>query len=202
VIAIPIIASVLALLTVVYLTRDVLSRDGGNEKMVEISAMVQEGAKAFLKREYRYISIFVIVIAGLMSVAPGLGLPTAGAFVTGALASGIAGFIGMAIATRANCRTAHAAQTSGLKGALGVAVSGGAVMGMSVGGLALLGLCLVYIAAKGDTDIVNGYAMGASLVALFARCGGGIYTRARTWARTWWARSKPVCPRTIRAIPR
>ncbi len=176
-IAIPIIASVLALLTVVYLTRDVLSRDGGNEKMVEISAMVQEGAKAFLKREYRYISIFIIVIAILMSVAPGLGLPTAGAFVIGALASGIAGFIGMGIATRANCRTAHAAQTSGLKGALGVAVSGGAVMGMSVVGLALLGLCIVYILAKGNTDIVNGYAMGASLVALFARCGGGIYTK-------------------------
>ena len=173
----PIVASVLSLLMVLFLTKDVMSKDGGNEKMVEISKMVQEGAKAFLNREYRYIAIFVVILAILISVTPSLGVATAGAFVAGAVASGMAGFIGMGIATRANCRTAHAAQTSGLKGALGVAVSGGAVMGFAVAGLALLGLCIVYILAKGNTDIVNGYAMGASLVALFGRCGGGIYTK-------------------------
>jgi K(+)-stimulated pyrophosphate-energized sodium pump len=173
----PIIASLLALLTVAYLTKDVLSKDGGNEKMIEISRLVQEGAAAFLKREYQYIGIFILILTILISIAPGLGLPTAGAFIAGAVASGSAGFIGMSIATRANCRTTQAAKESGLKGALAVAVSGGAVMGLSVVGLALLGLCIVYILAKGDTEIVNGYAMGASLVALFARCGGGIYTK-------------------------
>jgi len=173
----PIVASLLALLTVVYLTRDVLSHAGGDERMIEISGMIQTGARAFLKREYQYIGIFVVVIAILICIPKTLGPATAAAFVAGALASGMAGFIGMSIATRANCRTTHAAQTSGLKGALGVAVSGGAVMGLSVVGLALLGLCLVYILAEGRSEIVNGYAMGASLVALFGRCGGGIYTK-------------------------
>jgi len=139
--------------------------------------MVQQGAKAFLWREYRYITVFVIVIGVLIAIPLTLGPGTALAFIAGALASLLAGFIGMSIATRANCRTTHAAQTSGLKGALGVAVSGGAVMGLSVAGLALLGLCIVYWLAEGEVRIVNGYAMGASLVALFARCGGGIYTK-------------------------
>ena len=95
----------------------------------------------------------------------------------GAATSALAGYIGMSIATKANCRTTHAAQVGGLKDALSVAVSGGAVMGMSVVGLGLLGLVIVYFFADGDPNTVNGYAMGASLMALFARSGGGIYTK-------------------------
>ncbi len=175
--------SVAALLTVAFLARSVLRRDPGNERMMAISRLVQVGANAFLKREFRYVAAVVVVVAVLICAAPyakpgiALGWKTAVAFLTGALMSWCAGYIGMSIATRANSRTAQAASTGGLRGALSVALSGGAVMGMSVAGLALLGLCLIYILFEGDPAIVNGYAMGASLVALFARSGGGIYTK-------------------------
>ncbi len=169
------IASALSLGFVVYLAKYVLSKPQGNEKMVQISRAVQIGALAFLKREYTYVTVFVIVIAAVIMLA--IGQSTAIAFVAGAVASAIAGFTGMFIATRANARTAHAASEGGVKAALDVAVSGGAVMGMSVVGVALLGLVIVYWAFNGDAAIVNGYAMGASLVALFARSGGGIYTK-------------------------
>ncbi len=99
------------------------------------------------------------------------------AFIAGAVASALAGYIGMSIATRANCRTTQGALTGGLKGALSVAVSGGAVMGMSVVGISLFGLCMIFVAFDGNPTIINGYAMGASLVALFARSGGGIFTK-------------------------
>ena len=181
----PIVASLFALAFVGYLIMDILKKDQGSDKMKEISKAVQEGAKAFLKREYSYISIFVIVIAVLISVAPfltskqmDLGWKTAVAFVAGAIMSALAGYIGMSIATRANSRTTHAADVQGLKGALSVALSGGAVMGFSVVGLALLGLAiLIYIFGITNASIINGYAMGASLVALFARSGGGIFTK-------------------------
>jgi len=175
--------SAAALLTVVFLARSVLKRDPGNERMTRISRLVQVGANAFLKREFRYVAVVVVVVAALICAAPylkpgiALGWKTAVAFLAGALMSWCAGYIGMSIATRANSRTAQAASSAGLRGALSVALSGGAVMGMSVVGLALLGLCLIYILFKGDPAIVNGYAMGASLVALFARSGGGIYTK-------------------------
>ncbi|MGI6456617.1 MAG: sodium-translocating pyrophosphatase [bacterium] len=175
-----VIASVLALLFVAYLARDVVKRDPGNERMQEISHLVQLGARAFLKREYTWVFGFVIVIAVLFSLVPSrfdLGWQTALAFIMGAATSALAGYIGMSIATKANCRTTHAAQVGGLKDALSVAVSGGAVMGMSVVGLGLLGLVIVYFFADGDPNTVNGYAMGASLMALFARSGGGIYTK-------------------------
>ncbi len=180
--AAPIVASLLALLFVVYLSWDVMRRNPGNERMVQISSMIQAGARAFLRREYSYVGVFVIVIAMLMAVAPlfsdvELGWRTSLAFAFGAVMSGLAGYIGMSIATRANARTAEAARTGGLREALSVAVSGGSVMGMSVVGLALLGLAITYILAKGEPVVVNGYAMGASLVALFARSGGGIFTK-------------------------
>jgi K(+)-stimulated pyrophosphate-energized sodium pump len=179
---IPIVASLIALAFVVFLSVDVIRKNPGNERMVAISRAVQEGAKAFLKREYLFIAAFVFPISILIALAPffanvELGWKTSVAFVTGALASAIAGYIGMSIATRANCRTAQGALTGGLRGALGVAVSGGAVMGMSVVGLSLLGLCIMYLLFEGNPTIVNGYAMGASLVALFARSGGGIFTK-------------------------
>ncbi len=179
---IPIIASLVALGFVGYLSLDVMRRDPGNDRMVEISKAVQAGAKAFLKREYLYIAIFVVVISILIALAPAfakveLGWKTSIAFAAGAIASALAGYIGMSIATRANCRTTQGALVGGLKGALSIAVSGGAVMGMSVVGLSLLGLCIVFIVFDGAPTIINGYAMGASLVALFARSGGGIFTK-------------------------
>ncbi len=179
----PFAGSFAALLFVVYLAWYVLKMDKGNERMQEISRLVQDGAKAFLKREYLYVSIFVGVTAVLIAAAPflkpgvDLGWKTSVAFLAGAFASTLAGYIGMSIATRANSRTAQAAYKSGLREALSVAVSGGAVMGMSVVGLALLGLCIVYVLFKGEPGIINGYAMGTSFVALFARSGGGIYTK-------------------------
>jgi len=165
--------------------------------MVEISDAVQVGAKAFLRREYFYISIFVAIIFVAITVAPSLvqkkgiaeslGWQTAVSFVIGALASALAGFIGMNIATRANSRTTEAARRgvedekdpeSGLKNALSVAISGGAVMGLSVVGIGLLGLVIVILIWNFDhPGWINGYAMGASLVALFARSGGGIFTK-------------------------
>ncbi len=168
-------ASVIALLFVAYLAKYVMSKPQGNPAMIAISKMVQEGAVAFLKREYTYVSIFVVVIGGLITL--GIGWETAAAFVAGAVASACAGVIGMTIATRANARTTAAAESGGIIKALDVAISGGAVMGMSVVGIALFGLVFVYWYFEGNTEIVNGYAMGASLVALFARSGGGIYTK-------------------------
>ncbi|NUM76482.1 sodium-translocating pyrophosphatase [candidate division KSB1 bacterium] len=182
-ILIPGAASLLALGFVVYLAMDVLRKNPGNERMVQISQAVQVGAKAFLRREYLYVSAFVLVIAALIAATPlfapnvSLNWQTSVAFILGGLASAIAGYIGMSIATRANSRTTQGAVDGGLKGALSVAVSGGAVMGMSVVGVSLLGLCIVYVMFNGVPEIVNGYAMGASLVALFARSGGGIFTK-------------------------
>lgn len=182
-ILIPGAASLLALGFVVYLAMDVLRKNPGNERMVQISQAVQVGAKAFLRREYLYVSAFVLVIAALIAATPlfasnvSLSWHTSVAFIFGGVASAIAGYIGMSIATRANSRTTQGAVDGGLKGALSVAVSGGAVMGMSVVGVSLLGLCVVYVMFNGVPEIVNGYAMGASLVALFARSGGGIFTK-------------------------
>jgi K(+)-stimulated pyrophosphate-energized sodium pump len=178
----PFVASLLALGFVVYLSWEVMKKDPGNERMVQISKAVQQGAKAFLKREYFYIASFVVPIAVLIAIAPfftevELGWKTSVAFVVGALGSAIAGYIGMSIATRANSRTTQAALKDGLKGALSIAVSGGAVMGMGVVGVSLFGLCIMYIVFDGNPTIINGYAMGASLVALFARSGGGIFTK-------------------------
>ena len=165
----------LALGFALILAISVLKKEEGTQKMKDISHLIQEGAMAFLKREYSYIAIFVVLIAGLMGIS--LGWKTSIAFIIGSFMSASAGYIGMSIATRANSRTANAASKGGVKEALNVAISGGSVMGMSVVGLALLGLILVYFIFKGDPVIINGYAMGASLVALFARSGGGIFTK-------------------------
>ncbi len=189
---VPICAGVLALLFVAYLTLSLMKMDRGTERMIEISKAVQEGARAFLKREYLYVGIFIVVIAILISVAgavkpeSGMGWKTALSFMFGGICSALTGYIGMSIATQANARTTHAANTGGLSGALSAAISGGAVMGMSVVGVALVGLAVVYMLAKNSTGgvvteetmiITNGYAMGASLMALFARSGGGIFTK-------------------------
>jgi len=177
------IASLASLAFVAYLSKYVLSKPQGNEKMATISRLVQQGAKAFLIRENTYVWPVVVVISilfaivGVMKPELGLGWQTAVAFIAGAFASSLAGFLGMTIATRSNARTCHAAATGGVKAAVDIAVSGGAVMGMGVIGISLLGLVIVYKAFNGAPAIVNGYAMGASLLALFARSGGGIYTK-------------------------
>jgi len=176
-------AAVLALLVVAYMIQYVLTKSQGTEKMARISRAIQEGALAFLLREYRYVMATVLIIAviiaavGEMRPDLPLGWKTSIAFIVGALASAMAGFLGMFIATRSNARTTEAARSGGVKAAIDVAVSGGSVMGLGVVGIATLLLAIVYKVFNGEPQIVNGYAMGASLVALFARSGGGIYTK-------------------------
>jgi K(+)-stimulated pyrophosphate-energized sodium pump len=168
---------------VIWLAGLVKGASPGNQTMQDISHLVQQGARAFLKREYMWVAslvagMFVLIgLAGIWKPETGLGWSTGIAFLCGAAASMIAGYIGMSIATLANCRTAEAARVDGVNRALTVAVSGGAVMGLTVVGVAILGLVFVYWKFEGNPAIVNGYAMGASLVALFARCGGGIFTK-------------------------
>jgi K(+)-stimulated pyrophosphate-energized sodium pump len=167
---------VLALLFAVYLTNAKIKPVAvGTERMKEISTYIQEGSMAFLKQEYKYLVVFALVLGVVIWI--GLGFETAIAFFIGALFSALAGFFGMRVATQANVRTANAAKESGMNKALSVAFSGGAVMGMSVVGLGLLGLGVVYNIFQ-DVQIVTGFGLGASSIALFGRVGGGIYTKA------------------------
>ena len=145
-------------------------------RMNEIASYIHEGAMAFLRREYRVLIIFSLILAAAITV--GLkSYQTAIAFLCGAFFSALAGFIGMQVATKANVRTAYAAKESGMNKALSVAFSGGAVMGMSVVGLGLLGVSVLYYIFR-DAEIITGFGLGASSIALFARVGGGIYTKA------------------------
>ncbi len=148
--------------------------DAGNDRMKEIAAAIHEGAMAFMKREYTYLAIFVVVLTVVLALA--INVLTAVSFVVGAVFSATAGYVGMSVATIANVRTANAAR-SGINPALTIAFSSGTIMGMMVAGLGLFGLGVLYILI-GDPSVVNGYALGASSIALFARVGGGIYTKA------------------------
>ncbi|MGB9885834.1 MAG: sodium-translocating pyrophosphatase [Moorellales bacterium] len=177
------LAGVVALLFIFYFGAKVNRSDPGTERMQEIGKAIREGAIAFLLSEYRYLFIFIIamaafiVIAGYATKGPQSMQPaTAIAFVIGAACSILAGFIGMNIATKANVRTASAARQS-MNQALGVAFAGGSVMGMAVVGLGLLGLSVVALIFNLNSSIINGFSLGASSVALFARVGGGIYTK-------------------------
>lgn len=147
----------------------------GNDLMQEIAGHISEGAMVFLQRQYRVLSVFILAVALLLIWA--LNFQTAICFVTGALFSLLAGNVGMRAATMANVRTAEAARKSGLGKALSIAFAGGSVMGMIVVGLGLLGMTVFYMIFK-DVAIITGYSFGASSVALFARVGGGIYTKA------------------------
>ncbi len=167
-------AALIALIFAVYLTKSVLAENPGNSRMQELSQAIFDGAMAFLNRQYRTLIPFVIVIFALLTFAKSW--QTAVSFLAGSLLSALAGYAGMSIATRANTRTTEAARTS-LNKALGVAFRGGAVMGMSVAGLGLLGVSVLYLVFK-DPEIINSFAFGASAIALFARVGGGIYTKA------------------------
>ncbi len=168
------IVGIIGLGFAIYLIKKIMNLKVDDKKMDEISRYIQEGAMAFLKREYLTIFIFVIVVFGVLFVFRGS--INAISFITGAFLSGLAGFIGMYVATRANARTTSAAK-KGVSQALEVAFSGGAVMGMSVASFGLLGLGVLYYFVR-DPQTINGFALGASSIALFARVGGGIYTKA------------------------
>ncbi|MBR2726631.1 MAG: sodium-translocating pyrophosphatase [Solobacterium sp.] len=148
----------------------------GTDRMKEISSAIKEGASAFLSSEYKILAIFVAVMFVILGVAL-KNWVEAGCFVVGAVFSSMTGYFGMQVATNANVRTANAARTSGMPKALSIAYHGGAVMGMCVVGLGLLGASVIYF-VTGNADILFGYSLGASSVALFSRVGGGIYTKA------------------------
>lgn len=167
-------SSLLAIIFGAILIRVVSKKDKGSDKMQEIAKAIQEGAKTFLRREYLYLAVFAIILAVILFIF--INPLTALSFVIGAILSALAGYIGMMVATTANVRTAQAAR-SGINPALKVAFSSGTIMGMMVAGFGLLGLSVLYLIIK-DPAVVNGYALGASLIALFARVGGGIYTKA------------------------
>ncbi len=179
-VVISIIVGVIGLLFAGFLAFNVLKRGEGTERIKEISEAIKEGATAFLTREYRILAIFAVIVAIVLGLIPGLGWWVSLAFIFGAICSAGAGFIGMNIAVRANCRTATAAQTS-LNEGLKVAFRAGGVMGMSVVSVGIIGLCILYFAFHNHPDflsIIPAYGFGASGVAIFSRAGGGIYTKA------------------------
>ncbi len=179
------ISAVIALLAAIYLYYYVKRQEPGTKKMREISGAIQEGANAFLKREYKTLAFFVVIVAVLLgifvpepiwiteTIAKNLSLALA--YMFGSFSSALAGYFGMNVALKANVRTANAART-GLNTAFPISFRGGAVMGLSVVGLALLGVSIVY-GITGDPGIVLGYSIGASTLTLFAKAGGGIYTK-------------------------
>ena len=173
--AIPVLG-ILGLLFALFQGQKILKEDSGNERMKEIAKAIAEGAEAFLFAEYRILLFFVCSLF----LCIGLGTRSwlsAVAFVFGALLSTLAGYFGMRSATAANVRTAEAARQSGMKKALSVAFSGGSVMGMCVSGFGIFGIGIFYLCTK-DVGVLSGFSLGASSIALFARVGGGIYTKA------------------------
>ncbi|WGS65286.1 sodium-translocating pyrophosphatase [Marinitoga aeolica] len=170
-----IIFGLIGIIFTVFLTFKVLENSPGNEKMQKISGAIQMGARAFLISEYKILYVIVLIIFVLLGLINGWKMALS--FFLGSTLSVSAGFFGMSIATKANTRTAHGAIESLSKG-LKIAFNGGAVMGMTVASLGLFGLGLIFYLTNGDTVSMSGYAMGASLVALFARVGGGIFTKA------------------------
>ena len=167
------VMAVLALLFAVYKIVYVGKQDAGNDRMKEIAGSISDGARAFLFAEYKILVVFIVVLFVAISIVNWI---TAVCFLCGAVFSILAGYIGMNVATKANVRTANAAQ-HGMNKALAIAFSGGSVMGMCVVGLGLLGASVLYIITK-STEVLFGFSLGASSIALFARVGGGIYTKA------------------------
>ncbi|HUU50057.1 MAG TPA: sodium-translocating pyrophosphatase [Nitrospinota bacterium] len=167
---------VIGLITAALIYFYIKRQPSGTKVMIEISEAIHEGAMVFLKKEYKIISIFIIFVFIILSAT--ISFFTALAFLSGALCSMLAGFFGMKAATRANVRTSQAANQEGQMKALQIAFSGGSVMGLSVASLGLIGIGIFfYLFSQKDPSIINGFAMGASSIALFARVGGGIYTK-------------------------
>ena len=169
------VLGIVALLFAFVLASKVGREEEGTDRMHEISSAIRDGANAFLKAEYKILVIFAAVLFVLIGF--GVDWKTAVCFIIGAAFSTLAGYFGMNVATKANVRTANAARVGGMNRALSIAFSGGAVMGMSVVGLGLLGVGAVYVITK-DANILFGFGLGASSIALFGRVGGGIYTKA------------------------
>ncbi|NLL61985.1 MAG: sodium-translocating pyrophosphatase [Candidatus Atribacteria bacterium] len=170
-----ILSGVLALLYAMILARRILSESPGNEIMVQLSHSIEQGAMTFLKREYSILVFFVLTVT--LVIVWVRGSITGLSFAVGATCSALTGLIGMKVATKSNSRTTFAAQESGLNKALKIAFSGGAVMGLSVAGFGLVGIGILYYFID-DPNLINGFALGASSIALFARVGGGIFTKA------------------------
>lgn len=171
----PLICGIVSLIFLSILAKKITNEKVGNEKMKEIANAISEGAMAFLKKEYKYLSVFIIVLFIFIGVF--LSIQAAFAFLVGALFSMAAGYIGMKTAVKANVRTANAAKT-GIKEALGIAFSGGSVMGLCVVGLGILGITILVYIFNFNIEYITGFGLGASSIALFARVGGGIYTKA------------------------
>ncbi|WP_315117423.1 sodium-translocating pyrophosphatase [uncultured Clostridium sp.] len=170
-----VLAGLLALIFAFILSSSITKESPGDGKMAEIAGHIHDGAMAFLKTEYKYLGIFVVVVAAILGFL--VNWQTAICFIFGALFSIFAGYFGMNVATKANVRTAEAAK-HGQSKALKIAFSGGAVMGLSVVGLGIVGLGVAYYVFGGNIEFVTGFGLGASSIALFARVGGGIYTKA------------------------
>lgn len=170
------LAGIISLVFAAFFANSVLKENTGNKRMQQIAGAIQEGAMAYLNRQYRTIAVVSIILAFLILFLLDDGLKIAAGFMAGAVSSAAAGYIGMSVSVRANVRTANAAST-GLGKALSVAFRGGAVTGLTVVGLALLGTSGFYI-LYGNVNLVIGFGFGASLISLFARVGGGIFTKA------------------------
>ncbi len=168
------ISSIISIMIGLFLFRYVSSKDSGTERMKEIAGAIQEGSRSFLKTEYKYLGVFVAIIAVLLSVF--LSVKIGVTYVFGTLFSALAGIIGMEIAVRANVRTANAAKKGGLISAFSIAFRGGAVMGLMVVGLALLGISIIYWLTR-DPEMLLGMSIGASTLTLFMKAGGGIFTK-------------------------
>ena len=169
------LAALASIAVAAYIFSYVNKQDSGTAKMREIAEAIQEGANAFLKREYLYLAVFVAVVATALAIFLPNGPVMGVAYVFGSICSGLAGYFGMAVALKANVRSAHASK-EGLNKAFPIAFRGGAVMGLSVVGMALLGISVIYYFTR-DPGIVLGFSFGASAMALFAKAGGGIYTK-------------------------
>ena len=196
-------ASVLALALAYYFAQVVLAADEGSDLMIEIGAAIREGAMAFLRREYQWVSIFVGAMALLLLIVDIDGQGWASlAYIMGAVLSSVAGFIGMRIATAANTRTANAAR-QGASAALPLAFKGGAVMGFTVAGLGLFGISLNYLlwvkwaGVDHAFQVMAAFGLGASSIALFARIGGGIFTKAADIGGDLVGKVEAGIPRTI-----
>ncbi len=177
---VPFLLGLFGLLAAWLVFKKIIAYPAGSGRVVELGDLIYRGAMTFLRREYTFLLIFVVVLAAIILVSD-LGAHTAFSFLVGAIASASAGYIGMVAATRSNVRTTTAAQNHGSDLALVVAFYGGSVMGLTVAAMGLLGLGLLYILYGGDphtAHIIHGFGMGASSVALFSRVGGGIYTKS------------------------
>jgi K(+)-stimulated pyrophosphate-energized sodium pump len=170
-----VLSGIVALIFAYLLVVDITKKPAGNKRMGEISGFIKNGAMAFLKREYRYMAVFIVMVAAIIGIF--INPETAACFIVGGIFSILAGYFGMRAAVKSNVRTTEAAR-SGQQQALRIAFSGGSVMGMSVVGLGVLGLGILSIVFDMNTSYLMGFSLGASSIALFARVGGGIYTKA------------------------